>query len=245
MPRLHVPPSNPPALAAGARLALPPGAARHAQVLRLQPGHAVTLFDGAGGEWSAEITRMGRSEVEVLVHAHHAVEREAARAVTLAAGLMAAERMDWLVEKATELGAAALQPLLSERASLRLAGERALKKRAHWQAVAIASCEQNGRNRLLDVREQLSFSEYMATANDPGTARWLLSLDEAATPLGAARAALAPDTPVTLLSGPEGGLSAAEEAAARAAGWQAVGLGRRVLRAETAPLAALAALTLP
>jgi 16S rRNA (uracil1498-N3)-methyltransferase len=244
MPRFHVPPSTPPALAPGARLALPPGAARHAQVLRLQPGHAVTLFDGSGGEWSAQITRMGRSEVEVQVHAHHAVEREATRAVTLATGLMAAERMDWLVEKASELGARALQPLLTERASLRLAGERAARKRAHWQAVAVASCEQNGRNRLPDVREQLSFSEYMTHAVDPGSARWLLSLDEAATPLGHALAALAPDAPVALLSGPEGGLSPAEEAAARAAGWQPVGLGRRVLRAETAPLATLAALTL-
>ena len=127
MPRFHVPLH----LAAGARLALPPGAARHVQVLRLQPGHAVTLFDGRGGEWSAAITRMGRSEVEVAVGAHDAVEREAARPVHLAVGLMAAERMDWLVEKATELGAASLTPVLTARSSLRLAGERAARKRAH------------------------------------------------------------------------------------------------------------------
>lgn len=100
MPRFHALPSRP------ARLALPPGAARHAQVLRLQPGHAVTLFDGTGGEWSAQVARMGRSEVEVQVQAHHLAEREAARAVHLAVGLMAAERMDWPAEKATELGAA-------------------------------------------------------------------------------------------------------------------------------------------
>ena len=239
MPRFHVPLS----LAPGARLALPPGAARHAQVLRLQPGHAVTLFDGAGGEWSAHVTRMGRSEVEVQVQAHDAVEREAARAVHLAVGLMAAERMDWLAEKATELGAASLQPLLTERASLRLAGERAAKKRAHWQAVAVAACEQSGRNRLLDVRGQLSFQEYQAVPADG--VRWLLSLDAAATPVSAALAALAADQPVVLLSGPEGGLSPAEQAAALAAGWRPIGLGGRVLRAETAPLAALAALVLP
>jgi 16S rRNA (uracil1498-N3)-methyltransferase len=238
MPRFHVPLH----LAAGARLALPPGAARHVQVLRLQPGHAVTLFDGRGGEWSAAITRMGRSEVEVAVGAHDAVEREAARPVHLAVGLMAAERMDWLVEKATELGAASLTPVLTARSSLRLAGERAAKKRAHWQAVAVAACEQSGRNRLLDVREQLSFQEYLQTRE--GGARLLLSLDAAAPGLRAA-ALGAPAQAATLLSGPEGGLDAAEEAAARAAGFTPASLGPRVLRAETAPLAALALLTAP
>ena len=240
MPRFYVPLP----LAPGAALALPPGPARHVQVLRLQPGHAITLFDGAGGQWSARITRMGRSEVEVQVEAHHGVEREAARPVHLAVGLMAAERMDWLVEKATELGATSLTPVLCERSSLRLTGERAAKKRAHWQAVAVAACEQSGRNRLLDVREQLSFSELLKQAELPGHARWVLSLAAAAAPLGERRSALAPATPVRLLSGPEGGLSPAEDAAARAAGWAPVALGARVLRAETAPLAALAVLTL-
>ena len=121
MPRFHVSFD----LVAGARLALPPGAARHAQVLRLQPGHAVTLFDGRGGEWGATIARMGRSEVEVTVGTHDGVEREAARAVHLAVGLMAAERMDWLVEKATELGAASLTPVLTARSSLRLSASEA------------------------------------------------------------------------------------------------------------------------
>lgn len=237
MPRFHVPPP----LIADARMALPPGAARHVQVLRLQPGMGITLFDGRGGEWAATIARMGRSEVEVAVGAHHAVEREAARAVHLAVGLMAAERMDWLVEKATELGAASITPVLTARSSLRLAGERAAKKRAHWQAVAVAACEQSGRNRLLDVREQLSFQEYLGGAGDG--ARWLLSLDGAAPSLHASAAGLAASTPVTLLSGPEGGLAPDEEAAARAAGFAPHGLGPRVLRAETAPLAALAFLT--
>jgi 16S rRNA (uracil1498-N3)-methyltransferase len=230
-------------LAAGAELALPASAARHVQVLRMQPGDALTLFDGAGGEWSASITHMGRAQVRVRLGAHATIEREAARTAHLAAGLMAAERMDWLVEKAAELGAASLTPLLTERASLRLSGERTLKKRAHWQAVAVAASEQCGRNRLMEVREQLSFQEHLRHL-PPGQARWLLSPHAGAQPLGAALAALAPAQPVQLLSGPEGGFSVAEQTAAIAAGWRPVHLGPRVLRAETAPVAALAALML-
>lgn len=241
MPRFHVPVP----LAAGAALLLPPGAARHVQVRRLQPGDAITLFNGEGGEWSARITRMGRSEVAVAVHAHKAVEREAPRAVHLAVGLMAAERMDWLVEKATELGAASITPLLMARSSLRLSGERAGKKRAHWQAVAAAACEQSGRNRLPEVHEQCAFEAYLAQAAEDHAARWLLSLAPEAAPLSTRAAALAPSDAVLLLSGPEGGLSPEEDAAARAAGWLPVDLGPRVLRAETAPLAVLARLTLP
>jgi len=239
-PRIHVPPP----LAVGAELALPAAAARHVQVLRMQPGDALTLFDGAGGEWAATVTHMGRAQVRVQVQAHAAIEREAARAVHLAAGLMAAERMDWLAEKATELGAASLTPVLTERASLRLSGERATKKRAHWQAVAVAASEQCGRNRLLDVREQLSFQEVLRQPVAAGQARWLLSPHAGAQPLGAALAALASTQSVHLLSGPEGGLSATEQAAALAVGWHPVNLGPRVLRAETAPVAALAALML-
>lgn len=241
MPRFHVP--DP--LAADTDLALPAGAARHAQVLRLQPGDEVRLFNGAGGEWAARITRMGRSEVWVHVQACVAVEREAQRAVQLAVGLMASERMDWLVEKATELGATALTPLLCERSVLRLSGDRAEKKRTHWQAVAVAACEQSGRNRLLDVRRQLMFQEHLVLPAGADSARWLLSLQPTAAPLSQALALLAPHASVALLSGPEGGLSPVEQAAALAAGWQPVSLGLRVLRAETAPLAALAALTLP
>ena len=239
-PRIHAPPP----IAANAELALPAPAARHVQVLRMQPGDALTLFDGAGGQWAATITHMGRAQVRVQVQAHTAIEREAARPVHLAAGLMAAERMDWLAEKATELGAASLTPVLTERASLRMSGERAAKKRAHWHAVVIAASEQCGRNRLLNVRQQLSFQEYLQQPVAAHDVRWLLWPHAGAQPLGAALAALAPTQTVHLLSGPEGGLSAAEQAAALAAGWHPVSLGPRVLRAETAPLAALAALTL-
>jgi 16S rRNA (uracil1498-N3)-methyltransferase len=237
MPRFYCPA----ALASGARLELPPGAARHVQVLRLQPGAALTLFNGAGGEFVATITRMGRSDVEVEIGAHTAVEREPAREVHLAIGMPANERMDWLVEKATELGVASLQPLLAKRSVLRLKGERADKKRAHWQGIAVAACEQCGRNRVPEVREVLGLSEWLSAP--PNGTRLLLSLQAGSPPLAQVTAALPPGA-ATFLSGPEGGLSAAEEAAALAQGYTPVTLGPRTLRAETAPLAALAALTL-
>jgi 16S rRNA (uracil1498-N3)-methyltransferase len=239
VPRIHI--DHP--LQPGTALALPPGAARHVQVLRLQPGDAVTLFNGAGGEWSARITQMGRNNVDVDVGSHHATEREAPRSVHLVLGMPANERMDWLVEKAAELGVASIQPLLTERTVLRLAGERAEKKRVHWQAVAVAACEQCGRNRVPQVYAPITLNDWSKTlGNEPASAlRLLLSLRDSAQPLQAAAAA---GGPVLFLSGPEGGLSPAEEDAALAQGFVPVTLGSRVLRAETAPLAALAALTL-
>ena len=144
------------ALTVGDALALPERAARHVQVLRLQPDDTITLFNSRGGEFEARITRMGRSDVQVLVTGHQALEREAPRAVHLALGMPANERMDWLVEKASELGAASITPLMAERSVLRLKGERADKKVAHWQGVAIAACEQCGRNRLPPVHSVAS-----------------------------------------------------------------------------------------
>ncbi|WP_295856894.1 16S rRNA (uracil(1498)-N(3))-methyltransferase [uncultured Xylophilus sp.] len=224
-------------LASGDTLALPPGAARHVQVLRFQPGDALTLFDGRGGEYAATVRQMGRSEVVVAVGAHDPVEREAAVAVHLACGMPANERMDWLVEKAAELGAASVQPLMTAHSVLRLKGERADKKIAHWQAVAAAACEQSGRNRVPTVHPVRELSAWLAAGGAAGDRR-LLSLRTAAVLAPADRPAV-----VTFLSGPEGGLSAAEEDAAEAAGFRPVRLGPQVLRAETAPLAALARLT--
>jgi 16S rRNA (uracil1498-N3)-methyltransferase len=233
VPRLHC--SEP--LHTGAQLALPAGTARHVQVLRLQPGDGLVLFDGRGGEYDAVVEHMGRSEVRVRVQEHRAIECEAAAAVHLAVGMPANERMDWLVEKATELGVASLQPLLAERSVLRLAGERAQKKQAHWQAIAIAACEQCGRNRVPLVHPVQPLQSWLAAQAQPG---WVLSLREGTRALAASAAG----RELTLLSGPEGGLAPAEEEAALARGWTPVHLGPRVLRAETAPLAALAVLTL-
>ena len=225
-------------LAPDTELALPAGAARHVQVLRLQPGETITLFDGRGGEYAAVIDRMGRSDVTVRVGAHRDQEREAERAVHLAVGLMASERMDWLVEKATELGVASLQPLLAERSVLRLAGERAHKRLAHWQAIAVSACEQCGRNRVPPVLPLRTLADWIPLAPDAG-ARGLLSLE---APVQDLMALGAPVTELTLLSGPEGGLSGAEESLAMGAGFVRVTLGPRVLRAETAPIAALSRL---
>ena len=234
MPRIHCPE----ALAGGQSLALPPGAARHVQVLRLQPGDGLTLFDGRGGEYAATVERMGRSEVQVRVGVHDPVEREAPREVHLAVGMPANERMDWLVEKAAELGAASIQPLLTAHGVLRLAGERAQKKQAHWQAVAVAACEQCGRNRVPPVHAVQPLDAWLAGLGAQPAGRLLLGFSPDAHPLAQA----AGTGPVLVLGGPEGGLNAQEEAAARACGFQTVTLGPRVLRAETAPLAALAGL---
>ena len=240
------------ALRTGSQLTLPDQAARHVQVLRLQPGDGITLFNGLGdgqpgaeGEFSATITRMGRSDVEVIIGAYTATHREAPRAVHLVVGMPANERMDWLVEKATELGAASIQSVMSERSVLRLKAERAEKKQAHWRGVAIAASEQCGRSRVPVLHDVATLSDWFKTRArqtlvDAG-ANVLLSLRAGSQPLAQAATGM---QALTFLSGPEGGLSPAEEAAALACGFVPVTLGPRVLRAETAPLAVLSILSL-
>ena len=219
------------------RFALPAAAARHVQVLRLQPGVAVTLFNGQGGEWAATVAGMGRRDVDVQVIEHIATERELSLRVTLALGMPANDRMDDLVEKATELGVAAIQPLLCERSVLRLSGERADKRIAHWQGVAIAACEQSGRTRLPQIAAVSNLTAWFQSLGPIKTeSRLLLSLRQI-QPLSAPTAGN-----VLCLSGPEGGLTEAEEAAALAHGFTPISLGARVLRADTAPLALLASL---
>lgn len=232
------------AIALAAELALPPGAARHVQVLRLQPGDEVTLFDGSGDEWTAAVTAMGRSEVRVALKSRQPVDREMKRAVTLAVVMPANDRMDGIVEKACELGAVAIQPLMSERSVLRLQGDRAEKKRAHWQGVAIAAAEQCGRSRPLQVAPVKTLAAWLAELpSDAGEQRWLLS-PVAAQPMSVLMSPSSDAEPITVLSGPEGGLSEAEEQSARARGFCAAKLGPRILRADTAPLAVLGWLAL-
>ena len=239
MPRFYCPAP----LAAGDVLDLPPGPARHVQVLRMQPGESISLFNGLPGSppgtFEATITQMGRSQVQVRIESHTPDATDLPRPVHLAVGMPANDRMDWLVEKATELGMASLQPLITERSVLRLAGERAEKKIAHWRGVAVAACEQSGRNTVPEVFEVKSLAEWLRGLPPMhADARCLLSL----RPQSQRLSAFVDNTPIHFLSGPEGGLSPAEEDAAIACGFAPVTLGPRTLRSETAPLAALARL---
>ena len=240
MPRIH----HPAALNPGQTFELTPEGARHVQVLRLQPGDTLTLFGDPvrGGEWTAKVLRMGRQTVEVEAVAHEATEREPQRAVHLAVGMPANDRMDWLVEKATELGVASLQPLMTERSVLRLQGERADKKRTHWQAVAVSACEQCGGNRVPTVQPVQTLDAW--SRQPVAGARAVLSLAPGSQPLAVWAAAQPVDQPLWLLHGPEGGLSPVEEQRLLDQGWAPVSLGPRVLRAETAAIAAMAVLAL-
>ena len=223
-------------LHAGLSLDLPADTSRHIQVLRLQPGATITLFDGRGGEYTACILQMGRHTVAARIDSHQALERESAVYSHVVIGMPANERMDWLVEKATELGVARITPLMTAHGVLRLNAERALKRQLHWHGIAQAACAQSGRNTLPQIDVPQSWSEWFNTfPHDETQARWLLSLSAAPVPLDAC----AEVRRVLLLSGPEGGLSLDEEAQALERGFVAVSLGARVLRAETAPLAVL------
>ena len=239
-------------LAPGISISLPPTAARHVQVLRFQPGNALTLFNGQGnmdgnmeGEYNVTVESMGRSDVQVLVGNFVATQREPRRAVHLVIGMPANERMDWLVEKATELGVASIQPLMTERSVLRLTGERADKKQAHWHGIAVAACEQCGRNRVPQIHAPTSLNDWLKNSSPPhepaNSMRLLLSLRSGTQPL---TEVAGKHGALTFLSGPEGGLSAAEETAALACGFALVTLGQRILRSETAPLACLSYLML-
>ena len=224
----------------GTELALPPGAARHVQVLRLQPQASITLFNGAGGESQATVLHMGRHDVTVRIGAHVSADRELPFHITLALGVPANERMDALVEKATELGVGAIQPLQCERSVLRLSGERAEKKVAHWRGVALAACEQSGRTRVPAIEPVLGLHDWLGALPGAGDTRRLLLSLRSVKPTPSSRGMAA----VLCLSGPEGGLTEAEEAAAQLQGFTAISLGARVLRADTAPLALLAHLAL-
>lgn len=243
-PRFHCPVP----LATGMTLDLPAAAARHAQVLRLQPGSAITLFGHQdspepGGEFAATVTAMGRQSVQVQVGPHDPVERETPHRLHLVIGIPANERMDWLVEKATELGAASIQPVMTERSVVRLDAERSRKKSSHWQSIAIAASEQCGRNRLAQVLTPLTLAQWLRrppAPSAPGHVALILSLQPGTMALGQWRAGPGMTaTDIVFLCGPEGGLSSAEEAQAIAAGHAPVSLGARTLRSETAALAAL------
>lgn len=230
--RFHFPDRLP----AGGEVALPDALAHHAlRVLRLRDGEAVVLFDGSGGEVEARLAVRGKAVFAQLGEAR-AVERESPLRIVLVQALASGDKMDWVVQKAVELGAHAVQPVQAERSVLRLAGERADKRVAHWQQVAVAACEQCGRNRVPEIRPLQALAPWLGAHRD--------ALNYVLAPGGAAGFADEPEPKdvVHLLVGPEGGWSEVEIAAFDAAGCHRVRLGPRVLRTETAGLAAVAAL---
>jgi 16S rRNA (uracil1498-N3)-methyltransferase len=233
-PRLFCPPP----LADGAETVLPRSAAHHAtRVLRLRRGDAVTLFDGEGGEFQGALASVDARAVIVRLGRREPVERESPLPITLVQGLAAAERMDYVVQKAAELGAVAIVPVATARSVTRLDGARALRRLEHWRDVAIAACEQCGRNRLPRLEPPCDLKQWLA-APSSASLRLLLapeaenSLAKLTPPSGA----------IEVLVGPEGGLAPEETAAATGAGFRAVRLGPRILRTETAGPAMLAAL---
>jgi 16S rRNA (uracil1498-N3)-methyltransferase len=244
-------------LADGMPVALPEEVVRHLQVLRLANGAAVTLFNGQGGEFTATLVELGKRSGVAQLGGLVPREAELPYRVTLAQGIAGGDKMDWLIEKAVELGVTQIVPLLTAKGVVRLTGERALRRQAHWQGLVRAACEQCGRNRLPTVAAPLELARFLAAeaaqataggADGTGAPRGAnakplrLLLSPRANLAFAELPAQAPEQPVTLLIGPEGGLSEAEEGAAREQGFTALALGPRILRTETAGIAVLAAL---
>ncbi|MCZ7562614.1 MAG: 16S rRNA (uracil(1498)-N(3))-methyltransferase [Burkholderiales bacterium] len=223
-------------LAPGATVTLTERAARHAIALRLRSGDPVTLFNGDGTESAAALVAVGKRGVTAAVRTRTAVDRESPLETRLIQGVCAADRMDLVLQKATELGVASIRPVVTARSVVRLASERLERREAHWRNVVIAACEQCGRNRIPQLAGTVPFAQFMADAPRAGT-RLLL-----APAAGARLRDIAPAPPVHVLIGPEGGLALEERTLVLAAGFVPVRFGPRTLRTETAPLAALAAL---
>ena len=225
------------ALSPGAHVELPEPVARHAvRVLRLPPGAEIVLFDGRGGEYAARLERIERDRVVAAVGAWEAKECESTLPITLVQALQAGEKMDYTIQKAVELGVVAIVPVESRRSVTRLSGDRAGKRVAHWQGVAASACEQCGRNQVPNVAPVERLENWLARpAGD--TLRLML-----APGADFALSSLPPPGAVQLLVGAEGGLDGKELRAAELAGFRPVSLGPRILRTETAGLAALAAM---
>lgn len=232
-PRLHV--AAP--LASGTHIALPPDAAHHAlNVLRLREGEQVTVFNGEGGEYPATLQGVSKKGAGLLLGAHSPVERETRFPITLVQGLSSTDRMDYTVQKAVELGVAAVQAVSCEKSVVRLTGERAASRVAHWQRIAIAACEQCGRNRVPEILPIAEVKRY----RPPEAATKLVLAPDGETSLG--KAFDGTTDAVILAVGPEAGFSEKEEADLVSGGFRPVTLGSRILRTETAGPVAIAAL---
>ena len=223
-------------LGPGAQFTLDADAAQHvAKSLRLKAGDALVVFDGRGGEYDATIQRVDRDRVDVKVGGFRDAGRESSLELGLVQGLPEADKMDWIIQKATELGVGWIQPVTCERSVVRLSGDRAARREAHWRRVAIAASEQCGRSRIPEIRPTLGFPNWLAAPAQ--AARWMLA--PGAAPLASQPHA---PSPLELVVGPEGGFSDRERSLLTDYGCLGLSLGPRVLRTETAPLAALAAI---
>ena len=230
IPRFHVAAG----LAPGARIELPREVAHHAsRVLRLRVGEPMALFDGTGGEYAAKIALISRDGVTVTVGEHDPDDRESPLAVTLVQGIAGADRMDFIIQKAVELGVTAIQPVLTSKSVVRLSKERGEARLAHWQRIVVAACEQCGRNRIPEVLPASPVAQYEA----PVKAIKVMLSPQARKDLKSI-----PQGSLVLAVGPEAGFDAAEEKLLVQKGFEGVRLGPRILRTETAALAALAAL---
>jgi 16S rRNA (uracil1498-N3)-methyltransferase len=218
---------------------LPPDAAHHAlRVLRLRIGDPVQIFDGAGNACDASINTISGKRVDLNIIKACPVQAKSPLQIVLAQAMSSSEKMDWIVQKATELGAAEIQPVNTQRSVAKLTSERAEKRTEHWRGVVIAACEQSGRNDLLQVQPPLDLGHWLALQkNTPGSK--LILLPDGAVAL---HAQAKPQGPVTLLIGPEGGFTADEALMAKQTGFLPLLLGPRVLRTETAALAGITAL---
>jgi 16S rRNA (uracil1498-N3)-methyltransferase len=243
MPRFFV--TTP--LAVGELCQLPEAVVRHVQVLRLQSGDMITLFNGEGGAYEAELVGIEKKHASAQLRSFQAEDLEPPYRLTLAQGVAGGDKMDWLIEKAVELGVHRVSPLITAKSVVRLQGERAVKRREHWQALSRAACEQCGRNRVPQVAAPAELRHWLATlapggVSEPGSDSLKLMLSPRGAQQFDSLPQVAPASEVIVLIGPEGGLSATEEDEARACGFIAVGLGPRILRTETAGIALLAAL---
>ncbi len=234
-PRIHVPPLEP---GAQGEQVLVGDAANHLRVLRLRPGSPLVLFDGTGGEYQAELLALDRKQARVRLLSHQDVERESPLRLTLLQGVSKGDRMDWAIQKAVELGVSRILPVFTEHSVVNLKGERLQKKHHHWQGVVRSACEQCGRNRIPEVLPARHLLDSTAVLAEHAPS---LLLDPAGGhPLPSIQ--LSASAPVALLVGPEGGFSDAELHWAREQGCTPILLGPRVLRTETAAVAALAAM---
>lgn len=223
-------------LVAGTELTATAELLAHLKARRARSGDSVILFDGRGGEYRARVDTLEKRDARLSVLEHTPRESESPLAVTLLQGVSKGERMDYAVQKAVELGVSAIIPVITRHTVVRLDAERAGKRQAHWQKVAISACEQCGRNTVPEIQAPMELEKALQRPME-GTGLLLAATGEARL-----REALADTETVTLLVGPEGGLHQAEEDQARTAGFVPVTLGPRILRTETAAVAALTAL---